>query len=173
MSIARDDALGWICRRHSLTRRSRDGLPAEVGLGLVGLVRGQAGEIRHVELGEQVLGADLAQPRRVRLFQLALALGGVVGVEAQHRVARRKAVIPVDDPDAARVLRFPERNQRRDGGGDAGARVDAREQPLLNEARMNSQLGAQQVAQIDSHRPPILRPAGYPRRCLRARAAAL
>jgi hypothetical protein len=23
-----DDALGWICRRHSLTRRRRDGLPA-------------------------------------------------------------------------------------------------------------------------------------------------
>ena len=27
MSIARDDAFGWIWRRHSLTRRSRDGLP--------------------------------------------------------------------------------------------------------------------------------------------------
>ena len=171
--MAREDAFGWICRRHSLTRRSRDGLPAEVDLGFVGLVGGKAGEVRHVELGEQILGADLAQPGRVRLFQLALALGRVVGVEAQDRVTRRDPVIPVDDPDAARVVRFAERNQRRDRGRDPRARVDAREQPLLNEARMNPQLGAQQVAEIDAHWPPILRPAAMPRRCLRARAASL
>ena len=131
----------------------------EVHLGFVGLVRRKPGEVRHVELGEQVLGADLAQTRRVRLFQLALALGRVVGVEAQDRVTRRDPVIPVDDPDAARVVRFAERNQRRDRGRDPRARVDAREQPLLNEARMNPQLGAQQVAEIDAHWPPILRPA--------------
>ena len=67
---------------------------AQIGLGFVGFVRGQPGEVGDVELREQILGADLAQPRRVRLLQLALALGRVVGVEPQHRVARRNAGDP-------------------------------------------------------------------------------
>ena len=93
----------------------------------------------------------------MRLLQLLLSILRVVGVEAEHRVPRWDAVVPVDDPDAARVIRLRERNQRRDRGRDAGAGVDAGEQTLLDEARVNPELGAQQVAQVDSHRPSIVR----------------
>src|SRR5512133_2957737 len=52
----------------------------QVHLRFVGLVRRQPGEVGDVKLREEILGADFAQARRVRLFQLALALGRVVSV---------------------------------------------------------------------------------------------
>ena len=91
------------------------------------------------------------------LKRLDNALAGVPPHTADDIRAGVEEELSSLDPDAARVVRLAERDQRRYRGRDARARVDAREQSLLHEARMNPQLGAQQVAQIDSHRPVILR----------------
>ena len=55
MSMARDDALGWICAAPFADQAQARRAPAQIGLGLVRLVGGQAGEVGHVELGKQIL----------------------------------------------------------------------------------------------------------------------
>ena len=89
------------------------GLTLQGQLGLVGLVGVQAGVVGDVELGKQVLPGDLG----VALGQAAQAqlpaVLAVVGVEAQHQLARGQPVVPVEQPQPGEVGLALERHERR------------------------------------------------------------